>query len=55
VPVHLPGWQDTYDADQWVEASGALTANPAGSATDPLVLVPDELDRIEEPSDPYVF
>ena len=55
VPVYLPGWEEEYDADQWVEASGALTANPAGSATDPLVLVPNELDRIEEPSDPYVF
>lgn len=55
VPVYLPGWQEEYEADQWVEASGALTANPAGPATDPLVLVPEELDRIEEPSDPYVF
>jgi uncharacterized repeat protein (TIGR03943 family) len=55
VPIYLPGWQDEYDADQWVEASGALAANPAPSGTDPLVLVPEELARIEEPSDPYVF
>jgi uncharacterized repeat protein (TIGR03943 family) len=55
VPIYLPGWQEEYDADQWVEASGALAANPAPSGTDPLVLVPEELARIEEPSDPYVF
>lgn len=55
VPIYLPGWQEVYDADQWVEASGALAANPAQSSTDPLVLVPEELARIEEPSDPYVF
>ena len=55
VPVYLPGWQEEYDADQWVEASGALSANPAQSGTDPLVLVPEDLARIEEPSEPYVF
>jgi len=55
VPVYLPGWQDEYEADQWVEASGALAENPAQSGTDPLVLVPGELARIEEPSDPYVY
>ncbi len=55
VPVYLPGWQDDYEADQWVEASGALAANPAQTGTDPLVLVPEELERIEEPSDPYVY
>lgn len=55
VPVYLPGWQEEYDADQWVEASGALSANPAQSGTDPLVLVPEQLVGIEEPSDPYVY
>lgn len=55
VPVYLPGWQEEYDVDQWVEASGTLAANPAQSGPDPLVLVPEELARIEEPSDPYVY
>ena len=55
VPVYLPGWREEYEADQWVEASGALGANPAQSGTDPLVLVPEQLAGIDEPSDPYVY
>jgi putative membrane protein len=55
VPVYLPGWQEKYEADEWVEASGAFVPNPAGSSTLPLLMEPAELTVIEQPDQPYVF
>ena len=55
VPVYLPGWQEEYDVDQWVEASGALAANLTESDEETLVLVPEQLTVVEEPSQPYVY
>lgn len=53
VPVHLPGWQDRFDADQWVVASGRLGDDPTGGAS--LVLMPDAVDETEQPEQPYVY
>ena len=55
VPVYLPGWQEEYEVDQWVEASGALAANLTESDEETLVLVPEQLTVVEEPSQPYVY
>lgn len=53
VPVHLPGWQERFEADQWVAASGRLADDPAGGATP--VLVPASVEETEQPEQPYVF
>ncbi|MGR0221267.1 TIGR03943 family putative permease subunit [Agromyces sp. ZXT2-6] len=53
VPVHLPGWQDRFDADDWVVANGRLGDDPAGG-TSP-VLLPDVVEPTEQPEQPYVF
>jgi uncharacterized repeat protein (TIGR03943 family) len=53
VPVHLPGWQDRFDADDWVVANGRLGDDPAGGASP--VLLPDVVEPTEQPEQPYVF
>lgn len=52
VPVHIPGWQDQYAQDQWVEVEGAFTASST-SDTAQLVLEPETITAIEEPDNPY--
>jgi uncharacterized membrane protein YcgQ (UPF0703/DUF1980 family) len=55
VPVLLPGWQDRFAADDWVEVTGGFSPNPDPSAAEPLVLVPDTIEKIDQPAQPYVY
>lgn len=55
VPVLLPGWQDDFAADDWVEVAGGFVPNPDPAGTEPMVLVPDTVDAIEQPAQPYVY
>jgi len=55
VPVYLPGWDDRFDPDQWVTASGAFQANPGSSSAEPLLLEPADLAPTDQPAQPYVF
>ena len=55
VPVHLPGWEDRFVADQWVTATGAFVPNPGLPSAEPLFLEPTDLGPTEEPDQPYVF
>ena len=53
IPVHMPGWQSTFAADEWVEATGQFTS-PAASSTK-LTLSPTTLEKTTKPDQPYVF
>jgi uncharacterized repeat protein (TIGR03943 family) len=55
VPVLLPGWEDDFAADDWVEVTGGFAPDPDPAAAEPIVLVPDTLDGIERPAQPYVY
>jgi uncharacterized repeat protein (TIGR03943 family) len=55
VPVLLPGWQEEFAPDDWVEVSGAFTPNPDASASEPIVLEPSEVTPIDQPAQPYVY
>lgn len=55
VPVHLPGWRERFEPDQWVTATGAFEPNTGSTSAEPLLLTPDELTVIERPDQPYVF
>jgi uncharacterized repeat protein (TIGR03943 family) len=54
VPVYLPGWQQKYQPDQWLEVSGSFIANPAKGQV-PIVLESKTLKKIDEPAEPYVY
>ncbi len=55
VPMLLPGWQDEFSTDDWVEVAGAFSPNPEAGAGEPIVLVPAEVTPIDQPAQPYVY
>lgn len=55
VPVLLPGWQDDFAADDWVEVTGGFAPNPDAAAGEPIVLVPQTVEQIAQPAQPYVY
>jgi len=55
VPVHLPGWAEFYPADSWVEVSGSFERNPSRVSSKPVVVVPDDIEAVEQPREPYLF
>lgn len=55
VPVLLPGWQDDFAIDDWVAVTGDFVPNPDPEGSEPIVLVPDSFDAIDQPAQPYVY
>lgn len=55
VPVYLPGWAELYPPDTWVQVSGAFDSNPSRSSPAPIVLIPDAVEAVDQPSEPYLF
>ncbi len=55
VPVYLPGWAGSYPPDTWVTVSGVFESNPSRASTTPIVLVPDVIEAVDQPSEPYLF
>lgn len=55
VPVFLPGWQERFSVDDWVQVDGGFSPHPDPAAAEPLVLVPTEIAEIDQPAQPYVY
>ncbi len=55
VPVHLPGWDDSLDADEWVTVSGEFEPNADSSSAEAVLLEPADVTPTEQPAQPYVF
>jgi uncharacterized repeat protein (TIGR03943 family) len=55
VPVHLPGWKDGYAVDSWVSVSGAFGANPVSAGDQAIVFLPDTVEAVPQPAEPYVY
>ena len=55
VPVHLPGWQEQYPVDSWVQVSGAFVSNPSAESRQPIVIEPSGVEAVEQPREPYLF
>lgn len=55
VPVYLPGWAELYPPDTWVQVTGAFDSNPSRSSPTPIVLVPERVEAVDQPSEPYLF
>ena len=55
IPVYLANWQETYAADDWVQATGEFGTNPSTSSTQSVALSPDAISKVEQPSEPYLF
>jgi putative membrane protein len=55
VPVHLVDWRSQVSADEWLDVSGGFQTNPSSTSSDPIALVPDSLEEVGQPSDPYLY
>lgn len=55
VPVHLPGWRERFEPDQWVTATGLFEANVGTTSAETLLLTPDDIAVTAQPDQPYVF
>ncbi|NQX05340.1 TIGR03943 family protein [Rathayibacter sp. VKM Ac-2856] len=55
VPIHQPGWADTYTEGEWLEVTGGFGANPSVTSAEAVVLEPDTVVPIDEPAMPYVY
>lgn len=55
VPVYKPGWRQVVSADDWVEVSGVMAANPLSSSKHRTVVAPDYVKKITQTGDPYVY
>ncbi len=52
VPVRIEGWQDSYQQDEWIEVEGQFMEAETANGVE-LVLIPDSVQSIEEPRNPY--
>jgi uncharacterized repeat protein (TIGR03943 family) len=55
VPVHLPDWAASFEPDSWVSVSGEFGSNPSSQSLQPVVVIPDEVQTVEQPREPYLF
>lgn len=55
VPVHLPGWAEQFEPDQWVTATGVFEPNADSPSDEPLLLTPADVAVTGQPDEPYVF
>jgi putative membrane protein len=55
VGVYQPGWRQSLKLDDWVEVTGSFDLNPSVKSRQPMVLVPQQVTAVDEPSDPYVY
>ncbi|RFA16866.1 TIGR03943 family protein [Subtercola boreus] len=55
VAVYQPGWQSSYPVDSWVSVDGTFGADPSVLSAASIVLQPDRIAAIAQPSDPYVY
>ena len=55
IPVYLENWQQSYAVDQWVRATGEFGTNPSTASKQSVVLSPDAVTGVEQPSEPYLY
>ena len=55
VAVYLPGWAELYPPDTWVQISGPFASNLSRTSTKPVVLIPQRVEAVDQPSEPYLF
>jgi putative membrane protein len=55
VPVFLENWKSQLNADDWVQVTGGFGVNPSSTSDESIVLVPEDVERVSTPDDPYLF
>jgi putative membrane protein len=55
VPVYQPGWGSTLETDEWVRVTGPFASNPSAESRQPLAVMPEGVQQVDQPADPYVY
>ncbi|OUE18006.1 hypothetical protein BFL34_03054 [Clavibacter michiganensis] len=55
VPVYQPGWKSTLQTDEWVRVTGPFASNPSAESRQPLAVMPQGVEQVDQPADPYVY
>jgi putative membrane protein len=55
VPVYQPGWKSTLQKDEWVRVTGPFASNPSAKSRQPLAVMPQGVQQVDQPADPYVY
>ncbi|RIJ09651.1 TIGR03943 family protein, partial [Clavibacter nebraskensis] len=55
VPVYQPGWRSTLQTDEWVRVTGPFASNPSAKSRQPLAVMPQGVEQVDQPADPYVY
>ncbi|MBF4618754.1 TIGR03943 family protein [Clavibacter sp. VKM Ac-2873] len=55
VPVYRPGWRSTLQTDEWVRVTGPFASNPSARSRQPLAVMPQGVEPVDQPADPYVY
>jgi putative membrane protein len=55
VPVYQPGWSSTLQKDEWVRVTGPFASNPSAGSRQPLAVMPQGVQQVDQPADPYVY
>ena len=55
VAVYSPDWADELAVDQWVRVTGGFGTNPSTGSEQAIALVPDSVDVVEQPGEPYLY
>lgn len=55
VPVYLPNWKSEYKSDGWVRVTGGFATNPSRQSQQPIALVPDHIEKVDRPHEPYLY
>ncbi|OUE29367.1 hypothetical protein BFL35_15655 [Clavibacter michiganensis] len=55
VPVYQPGWASTLQKDEWVRVTGPFASNPSAKSRQPLAVMPQDVTKVDQPADPYVY
>ncbi|OUD97575.1 hypothetical protein CMMCAS08_00550 [Clavibacter michiganensis subsp. michiganensis] len=55
VPVYQPGWKSTLQTDEWVRVTGPFASNPSAKSRQPLAVMPQGVQQVDQPADPYVY
>jgi len=55
VPVYAPDWADDVAVDQWVRVTGGFDTNPSSASDQAVVVVPDAVEVVDQPGEPYLY
>jgi len=55
VAVYAPDWSDDVAVDQWVRVTGGFATNPSSTSEQSIALIPDSVEVVEQPGEPYLY